>query len=305
MLAGAKSRYYPVEMSQVMDFVRETEGRYVFVGLPCFVKAARKFCMQDEVLEQRIVYFIGLVCGHLKSKAFAELMACQAGIGPDEIADIDFRHKLPERPADNYGIRVEGEDGDSKVLVARDTLGTNWGLGFFKYEACDYCDDIFSETADLAVGDAWLKQYTADSKGNSVVIARNGVIDTIISDGIQRGELKLDTLSAEEMRQAQGGGFRHRRSGLGYRLYLKQKKNEWAPDKRVAVNRNGTSFSRKLVYRYRVYLREKSSEFWKESRASGDYGSFESRMRGPSRGYSILLKAAAFGKRLIRKIKKV
>jgi coenzyme F420-reducing hydrogenase beta subunit len=43
VLAGAKSRYYPVEISKMMDFVRNNDGRYAFVGLPCFVKAVRSY----------------------------------------------------------------------------------------------------------------------------------------------------------------------------------------------------------------------------------------------------------------------
>ena len=38
VLAGAKSRYYPIEMSKVMDFIKNNEGRYAFVGIPCFIK---------------------------------------------------------------------------------------------------------------------------------------------------------------------------------------------------------------------------------------------------------------------------
>jgi len=304
VIAGAKSRYYPVEMSEVMDFVKKNEGRYVFVGLPCFVKAARNLCIQDPVVGERIHYFVGLVCGHLKSKAFADLVGWQAGITPGTLKNIDFRNKIADRPANNYGIRVDGKDGKSKVLIARDCLGTNWGHGFFKYEACDYCDDIFSESADLAVGDAWLKEYTPDSKGNSVVITRNEVIDEIVTEGLKGDLLNLDELSADVMREAQGGGFRHRRSGLGYRLYLKQKKKLWAPKKRVEINKHGISFSRKLVLILRVYLRDKSAQYWKECRETGDYASFEGKIRGPSRAYGMLLKTAAFGKSMVQLIKK-
>ncbi|NLX25871.1 MAG: coenzyme F420 hydrogenase, partial [Lentisphaerae bacterium] len=259
VLAGAKSRYYPVEISKVMDFVHETEGRYVFVGLPCFNKAVRNLCLHDPVLNERIVFFVGLVCGHLKSKAYAEMLAWRAGIDPKRLAQVDFRWKLPDRPSDQYGIRVEDVEGNSKVLVARETSGTNWGLGFFKYEACDYCDDIFSETADIAVGDAWLKQYTADSKGNSVVVVRSREMQQIINDGLAQGALQLDVLTAEEALMSQGGGFRHRRTGLGDRLFLKQKRAEWVPEKRVDPVTNGIPVMRKLVYRYRMFLREQSA----------------------------------------------
>lgn len=300
VLAGAKSRYYPIEISEVLDFVKRTEGKYVFVGLPCFVKAIRKYSMCDSVVAERIKYCIGLVCGHLKSKAFAEFVGWKSGIEPGKLAYIDFRYKLPDRPANDYGIYLRDTAGNSKVVATHDIPEANWGLGYFKYEACDYCDDIFSETADLAVGDAWLNHYTADSKGNSVIITRNGDIDLIISEGIQSGSLKLDNLSENEIRKSQGGGFRHRRSGLGYRLYLKQKRGEWAPNKRVSINPNGLSKSRKLIYKLRVYLREKSLEYWTQAKNDGNYKAFQQRMNGPTKVYYFLLKISAFMNKLKR-----
>jgi coenzyme F420-reducing hydrogenase beta subunit len=293
VVQGAKSRYYPIEMSEVMDFIKKNEGRYAFVGIPCFIKTARRLCLQDPVIAERIHFFVGLVCGHLKSKAYADLMAWRAGMNPSEMKSIDFRHKFEDRNADDYGICIEGINGNKKELVARETPGTNWGLGFFKYEACDYCDDIFAETADIAVGDAWLKDYTNDSLGNSVVVVRNETIQSIIEDGLKVGTLAFDELTAEEALMSQGGGFRHRRTGLGDRLYLKQKRTAWVPKKRVDAVHSGIPLMRKLIYRYRMYLREKSSEYWCRSRANGDYAAFDRRMRWPTLGYSLLLKVAA------------
>ncbi len=37
--AGACSRYYPVELSEVLRTIRTTPGRYAIVGIPCFIKA--------------------------------------------------------------------------------------------------------------------------------------------------------------------------------------------------------------------------------------------------------------------------
>lgn len=301
VLQGAKSRYYPIEMSEVMDFIKNNEGRYAFVGIPCFVKTARRLCRQDNVLAQRIHFFVGLVCGHLKSKAYADMLAWRAGIDPDEMTSIDFRHKFKDRKANEYGISVQGGRGNSKVLVAKETLGTNWGLGYFKYEACDYCDDIFAETADIAVGDAWLKDYTNDSLGNSVVVIRNEQIQAIVQEGIEKGILISDALTAEKALISQGGGFRHRRTGLGDRLFLKQKRTTWVPKKRVDAVSRGIPLLRKLVYRYRTYLREKSAEVWKECAKSGQYKDFDLRMRWPTFGYSTLLMVAAIFRRIKQK----
>jgi coenzyme F420-reducing hydrogenase beta subunit len=301
VVQGAKSRYYPIEISEVMDFIKNNEGRYAFVGIPCFIKTARRLCLQDPVIAERIHFFVGLVCGHLKSKAYADLMAWRAGMNPSEMKSIDFRHKFEGRNADDYGICVEDKNGNKKALVAKETAGTNWGLGFFKYEACDYCDDIFAETADIVVGDAWLKDYTEDSLGNSVIVVRNETIHSILKEGMQSGSLQFDALTAEEALISQGGGFRHRRTGLGDRLFLKQKRGDWVPIKRVDAVSVKIPMLRKMIYRYRMVLRQKSAELWRDSRISGDYAFFDRRMKWPALGYTFLLKLAGQLRRIAQK----
>lgn len=63
---GAKSKYYPIEMSRVIKLVKENEGRYALIAVPCFIKGMRLLAQQDEVIKERIKFYIGLVCGHLK-----------------------------------------------------------------------------------------------------------------------------------------------------------------------------------------------------------------------------------------------
>src|SRR5690606_35788511 len=92
--SGSKSRYYPVDMSAVLDYVKKHRGRYAVVGVPCFVKAIRLLALKEPVIRDRIAFCISLVCGHLKSDRFARLLAWEAGIRPDDLRTIDFRRKL-------------------------------------------------------------------------------------------------------------------------------------------------------------------------------------------------------------------
>ena len=32
-----------------------------------------------------------------------------------------------------------------------------------KYKACDFCDDVFGEVADVVFGDAWVEKYATAS----------------------------------------------------------------------------------------------------------------------------------------------
>ena len=87
-------------MSGVLEQVRKSPlKRFVFVGLPCFTKAVRLLAQQDNHFATKVAYCVSLFCGHLKSAAFAELLAWQAGIKPDNLKTFDFRHKLIGRPA--------------------------------------------------------------------------------------------------------------------------------------------------------------------------------------------------------------
>lgn len=170
--AGAKTRYYPVEMSGVLTHVLENPGRYAVVGVPCFIKAIRLSQVEQPVLRERIRFCVGLVCGHFKSTRFAEALAWEQGVEPSEIAAIDFRVKSEER-SDRYSVTVTGSDGTTATTPTTELSVTDWGMGFFKYTACDYCDDVLGETADISFGDAWLPEFTPDPRGDNIVVARS------------------------------------------------------------------------------------------------------------------------------------
>ncbi|MGB0796487.1 MAG: Coenzyme F420 hydrogenase/dehydrogenase, beta subunit C-terminal domain [Paracoccaceae bacterium] len=275
---GTKSRYYPVEMSSVLQTVMNTPGNYVVVGLPCFIKAVRRLALQDEVFASRVKFTVGLVCGHLKSRAFADYFAWNEGIQPGKLEAIDFRVKQSSGPAGYYGVKVEG-GGIQEERLAKKYFGYNWGYNFFRYSACDYCDDVFSETADLCVGDAWLPGYNADSKGNSVVVVRSSELHELFAGAVQDGRLRFSCADADLIAKSQSGGLRDRREGLSYRLYLKERAGESAPHKRVAPNADGISRKRKAIYRVRMRLRECSHKYWLEAVEANSLQLFKRKMR--------------------------
>jgi coenzyme F420-reducing hydrogenase beta subunit len=285
VLEGAKSKYYPIELSDVLQQVKAWEGRFALVGVPCFIKAVRRLALQDETIRNRIVFYVGLVCGHLKSKAFADCFAWQAGISPGKLEAIDFRVKLPDRPASQYGVMVKG-GGIEKTTPADGYFGSNWGYGFFKYSACEYCDDVFAETADVAIGDAWLPGFTADSKGNSVVVARAEQANALLLNGRDQGRLELQDCPLDAMVQSQAGGLRHRRDGLAVRLAMKRDAGVWVPGKRVSPCVDAVPARRRMIYRLREELRAQSHEYWLKSVKAGSFPLFQAEMQRLVRRYN-------------------
>lgn len=234
LLAGSKSHYHSVEMSDVLRQMRSEGGRYLVVGVPCFIKAVRNLCAQDPELDARVRFTAAIFCGHMKSTAYAKLLGWQMGVEPTRLRGISFREKLLDRPADKYGTRVWNDVQESVTRPASEMPATNWGLGYFKFQACDFCDDISGETADIAFGDAWLPRFTEDPKGTSLVVVRRQELADLLEERRLDGTVELEPVTAEAAMTSQDANFRHRREGLAYRLAVARAAGRWTPPKRVA-----------------------------------------------------------------------
>jgi coenzyme F420-reducing hydrogenase beta subunit len=280
--AKAKSRYYPVEMSGVITEMLQRPGRYAVVGIPCFIKALRLTCRESAVLKERVAFTVGIVCGHLKSTAFAEMFAWQCDIAPTELRAIDFRTKLPDRPASSYAVTVLGKRHGQAITVTKPTselFGSNWGHGFFKYKACDFCDDVVGETADISIGDAWLPEYISDSAGTNVVVVRSEILNSILAGAVGERRLHLDSIPVEKVVASQAGGFRHRRDGLAYRLFLEDQVGRWRPTKRVVPSSTHLTPKLREIYRLRYEMGQASHAAFAIAKTKQDFGVFSEAMK--------------------------
>ncbi len=248
VLAGAKSRYYPVELSGMLDEIRRVPGRYAVVGIPCFIKAVHLARQHDPVLEERIVHTLGLFCGHMKSARLVESFAWQMNTGVEAVERPEYRLKGPERPANWYTAQLTLKDGSVRQKDWWHLGDGDWGAGFFQNSACNFCDDVLAETADISFGDAWVEPYSSDWRGTNVVVVRSPVLRDLVARGIGENRLELDTVDADYIADTQAAGFRQRREGLAYRLTWRRR--GLTPRKRVAPS-NDLPFNRKLIYRLR------------------------------------------------------
>lgn len=275
---GAHSRYYPVEMSRVLAELRAVPGRYAIVGVPCFVKAVRLLARHDPVVASRVAFTVAIFCGHLKTRHFASYLAWQMGVPPTALDGIDFRIKDPARPANEYATRVVSHaEGDQQVEQRSVTLlrGTDWGFGYFKYRACDFCDDVAGETADICVGDAWLPPYRQDWRGTNVVVVRHPLLQDLLEQAKRAGRLHLEGLTPQQLVHSQESSFRHRRFGLASRLLLERRCGRWTPPRRAQSSRLEVTWLWHAVFGLRMLLRRESHRAFQAALEQGDLRRFE------------------------------
>lgn len=162
IIKASASKYCPVPMNLIFKDLKE--GSYAFVGLPCHIKSLRLYQNIDNKIKHSIIIAIGLFCNHTPKFQATDYVLYILGIRKKDVKKIRYRG--------------DGWPGSMQVMLNNDHVVkiTNvWDTGFGKYfipDACLNCKDVFSDYADISVGDPWLQEYYSDKLGTSFVITR-------------------------------------------------------------------------------------------------------------------------------------
>ena len=265
--AGSRSRYFPVDMAEVLAEIRRTPGRYAIVGIPCFIKAVNLLRENDPLIAERVTHLLGLFCGHMKSTRFVDSFAWQLGVERDQVRGVEYRRKDAGRPANWYTAQLTLADGSVHAKDWWHLADGDWGAGYFMASACNWCDDVVAETADISFGDAWVEPYSSDGRGTNVVVVRSPELRDLIAAASTDGRLDVTAVDADFIAGTQAAGLRQRREGLAYRLTWR--KRGIRPRKRVAPLRAGIGWRRRQVYRSRAAIARWSHRLAAAARATG------------------------------------
>jgi coenzyme F420-reducing hydrogenase beta subunit len=222
------------------------------IGIPCFIKAIHLLRRSDPVIAERVTHTLGLFCGHMKSARMVESFAWQLGKDVSAVRAIDYRTKEEGRPANWYRTRLQLSHGGSVAGDWWNFVDGDWGAGFFQNSACNFCDDVVAETADISFGDAWVEPYSSDPGGTNVIIVRSPKLHRMVEGAIAAGRVSLTAVDADFIAQTQAAGLRHRREGLAYRL--QRRRRGIRPVKRVNPAIPDVPLRRRMIYRSREWI---------------------------------------------------
>ncbi|SNR49938.1 Coenzyme F420-reducing hydrogenase, beta subunit [Lutibacter agarilyticus] len=266
LLNASKTRYFPVTLATVLPKINELKGKVAIVGVGCFIKAIRLAQHKNPSLREKIPFLIGIICGGVKSRFFTEYLSGKIDVELENIRKPEFRIKDLNSTASDYSFGcLDEDDGKEKTIKMRE-VGDMWGTGMFKANACDFCDDVTTELADISIGDAWIHPFNKDGRGTNVLISRTNLSEIIIQDGIKKGDVTIENISLENILMSQQGSFNHRHTALKYRVKRAKKRGFLVPPKRHSNYNITNDF--KLVQRYRMKVRSFSLYIWAKNKNS-------------------------------------
>ncbi|MBN1920596.1 MAG: Coenzyme F420 hydrogenase/dehydrogenase, beta subunit C-terminal domain [Anaerolineae bacterium] len=305
VMSCAKSRYYPVQVADAFQRVRQERGRYAIIALPCVLKAIRLAQRLDDTLRENIVFCIGSFCGGQKTAHYLEYLAARSGISHDDCISADFRVKNEGRPATCYSFTcTHRATPATERKLDMCSIGDMWGTGLFKPNACEYCDDITAELSDVSLGDAWLPEYVGDWRGTSLMIVRSDVARQLVSAGRSQGDIELEPISPSQIVKSQAGNYRHRRKGLAYRLYFAVREHRAVPRKRIQRLHIIVNPLKARLYEERAQVQRLSHTAWLRQRDVMGIDLFEKDMALPLRTLKTWTRLASFPQLILPALRK-
>lgn len=264
----SKTRYIPVTLENLFKEIDEKEGKVAVSGVACFIKAIRLKQHYKPAYKEKIPFLIGIICGGLKSKFFTDYLAKKSGI-EGEYSKQEYRIKDPAATAIEYSFGAFDKNTEFHQMKMK-TVGDMWGTGLFKANACDFCDDVTTELADISLGDAWLQPYSKDGAGTSVIVTRTQLADQLIKTGINKQEIFGSELKLDSFKASQAGSFKHRQLGEAFRLRKLKKSKSILPYKRKRLlERIPIEFQ--IVQNERMKIRIASLSIWKNAKSAAQF----------------------------------
>lgn len=258
--ACAGSAYYPIELSETIKNIKARDELTAIVCLPCQATALRLAMRQDKQLKKRIKYIIGLICGGMPGKSMVEYIATDSECNFNDINRATFREKDTGINCNNCQIKLYS--GQELKCTSRFHNGESFGFAYlnhlFHNVACDACDDIFAEHADIAFGDAWFPENKSNELGTSICITRNKELDSIIENMSEYViQSSIDRIIAA---QKNVGLINRKKVMSGYYTYVLNKKG-------ITVNTVKPvppGLKTKLRIKTELAVKKESKKLWKK-----------------------------------------
>lgn len=168
----AKSKYFSIEASKAAEILKNNEGNYLIVGLPCQIATLKN---AFSILKATF-FSIELFCGGLFSLRFLRNYIEFKGMSSD--SKIDFKNK--RNGWHNISLTLTDASGSVSTPVDNDEFYFAQRNKIFTQNACLECNYCCAGTADIQVGDFWGSLYQNDNDGVNLIITRSEKADELI-----------------------------------------------------------------------------------------------------------------------------
>jgi len=198
ILSATGSKYCPVPINVILKKINHINGKFAYIGLPCQMEGLRKYEMINNEINKKIILHLGLFCDRTLSFHFQSYILKLLNINNDELGHFIYRNKNWKGwPGDIQVVKKNHE----KLNVSKDYR--IYVKSFFTPWRCHLCIDKLNLLSDIAIGDAWLKEFSNKKDGVNLVICNTEKGREILEAARKDGEIYINKISSEKINIAQ------------------------------------------------------------------------------------------------------
>ena len=199
------SIYHSVGFYNAIPLLRESSRKCAIIALPCVMEGIDKYIQTCEPeLELKIEARIGIICGWMYSDHAWQSFASAKRIKMTDITDISYRgeDKVGQLKL-RTNEKVHSFNRKSFSTFSEEVDFRSSFSGVYNRLRCRLCENHTNITADISVGDAWLKKYDNPEAKISIIVSRTSKGEKILDSLEHSQKLVLSQGNPDEIIESQ------------------------------------------------------------------------------------------------------
>lgn len=195
ILKAKSSKYCPVSLHKVGNEIKNSEGKYVIVGLPCHIQGFRKRAEIDKKFRDNVIGYFSIYCSSNRTYNAQKFLLRKYAIEEKDISYFAYRDN---GCLGNLTIHTKTKNISVPYINYYGKLRS-----FFKPHRCLTCIDHYGALADVCFGDIYIQPYTKDKIGINSWITRNNYFDELFKQAAKEKYIVIDNLDAKTLNESQ------------------------------------------------------------------------------------------------------
>lgn len=188
----------------IKSHLDEISGTFACFTLPCQTRTVR------TIIERagHEAFIIGLTCSSQQTIDATKYLLKRVGISETDVNTLQYRgNGWPS------GIQIETKDGRKIFVPNNNSIWTKiFHSRLFIRSKCFMCQDTLNKYCDLTLADPWLKRFSEDKIGKTLVLCNTDVGNTLLQQCANEKNLILDDIDYSEIVKSQKGTILRKKS---------------------------------------------------------------------------------------------
>ena len=195
ILNAKSSKYCPVALNKIGNEIKNSEGKYIIVGLPCHIQGFRKRAEIDKKFRENVIGYFSIYCSSNRTYHAQDFLLKKYDIQKQDISYFSYR--------DNGCLGNLVVKSNSKEISVPYINYYGNLRSFFKPRRCLTCIDHYGALADVCFGDIHVPPFSEDKIGISSWIVRNPFFDELLKRAAKEKYITMHTLDAKTLNESQ------------------------------------------------------------------------------------------------------